>query len=255
MKGYWGKALVVDLTTGASAGWKIPGEWLRDYIGGEGIGVRYLADLITPETEPFAKEQPLIFATGPLTGTPAPCSGRCVVVFRSPATGTLGMSNAGGYFAPELKKAGWDALIVTGKSEKPVYISIKDDQVELRCAEKVWGQGIHATEDFIKQDLQEEKVQIASIGQSGENKVMFAAIMTDKHRAFGRGGAGALMGSKNLKAIAVKGTKTMPVADLEQLKAIGAEARKELFEEAFVRDELKPFGTPSFYDSLTLRSR
>lgn len=250
MKGYWGKALVVDLTTGSNAGWKIPGEWLRDYIGGEGIGVRYLADLITPETEPFAKEQPLIFATGPLTGTPAPSSGRCVVVFRSPVTGTLGLSNSGGYFAPELKKAGWDILIVTGKSEKPVYLSIKDDRVELRCAESLWGQGVHATEDFIKQDMQEEKIQIASIGQSGEKKVLFAAIMTDKHRAFGRGGAGALMGSKNLKAIAVKGTQTLPVADLGQLKAIGADARKELFEEAFVRDELKPFGTPSFYDSL-----
>ena len=250
MKGYWGKALVVDLTTGSSAGWKIAGEWFRDYIGGEGIGVRYLADLITPETEPFAKEQPLIFTTGPLTGTAAPASGRCVVVFRSPATGTLGLSNSGGYFAPELKKAGWDVLIVTGKSEKPVYLSIKDDQVELRSADPVWGKGIHDTEDFIKQDLQDEKTQIASIGQAGEKRVLLAAIMTDKHRAFGRGGAGTLMGSKNLKAIAVKGTKTMPVADAEQLKAVGADARKELFEEAFVRDELKPFGTPSFYDSI-----
>jgi aldehyde:ferredoxin oxidoreductase len=250
MKGYWGKALVVDLSSETSAGWKIPGEWLRDYIGGEGVGVRYLADLITPETKPFAKEQPLIFATGPLTGTSAPASGRCVVVFRSPATGTLGLSNAGGHFAPALKKAGWDVLIITGQASKPVYLSINDDKLEIRSAEGIWGKGTTETDRLVKEDLNDSKIQVASIAQAGENKVLMAAIMTDKHRAFGRGGAGAIMGSKNLKAIAVKGTKSLPVADIDTLRAAAADARKELLSEAFVKEELKPFGTPSFYDAI-----
>lgn len=250
MKGYTGKMLIVDLSAKTAQPQPIPEAWLKDYLGGEGVAMRLFHDFIQPEADPLDPIQPLIFATGPLTGTAAPCSGRCCVVFRSPATGTLGAANAGGHFAPALKKAGWDLLVITGKAETPTYLFIEDDQVTFQDATTLWGQGVSATEDAIKAELDVKGLQIAAIGPAGENGVLFASIMTDKHRAFGRGGPGAVMGSKHLKAIAVKGTQTLPLADPETLKAAAADARKELFAEVFVNDELHPFGTPSFYDSI-----
>lgn len=250
MGGYFGTALMVDLTERTVEESLLPGEWYRDYIGGEGLGVRLLLDLVDPEAELLAPEQPLIFTTGSLTGTAAPASGRCAVVFRSPLTGTLGASNAGGHFAPALKRAGYDILVVTGRSETPVVLVIDDDGVDFLEAEEAWGKGVGATEDWIRGQLEGSGWQIASIGPAGEKGVLFSSIMTDRHRAFGRGGAGALMGSKNLKAIAVRGTEELPIADPEGLKEAAKAAREELFNEAFVRDEMKPYGTPSFYDAI-----
>ncbi len=250
MQGYTGKMLCVDLGQKTFTVQSIPEAWLKDYLGGEGVAVRLFYDLVRVDADPLDAAQPLIFATGPLTGTVAPCSGRCCVVFRSPATLTLGAANAGGHFAPALKKAGWDLLVITGKAESPVYLYIENDKVEFRDATALWGQGVSATEDAIKAELGVKGVQIASIGPAGEYGVLFASIMTDKHRAFGRGGPGAVMGSKQLKAIAVKGTQALPLADPDALKAAAAEAREELFAETFVKTELHPFGTPSFYDSI-----
>ncbi|MFP4344214.1 MAG: aldehyde ferredoxin oxidoreductase family protein [Anaerolineales bacterium] len=250
MEGYTGRALVVDLTEGTHHVETLPEAWYRSYVGGEGVAMRWLYDLIDVDADALEPQQPLIFATGPLTGTAAPCSGRCVVVFPSPATGTIGAANAGGHFAPALKRAGWDLLLVKGKAEKPVTIFINDDEVEIRDAQTVWGKGVAETEDTLKKELGVSNLQIASIGPAGEKGVLFASIMTDKHRAFGRGGPGAMMGSKNLKAVAVKGTHPLPIADPDALRAAGKEAREELFAEAFVRDELHPFGTPSFYDAI-----
>lgn len=250
MQGYTGKMLIIDLSQQTAEARPIPAEWLKDYLGGEGVAMRLLYELVPPDAIPLAPEQPLIFATGPLTGTAAPCSGRCCVVFHSPATGTVGAANAGGHFAPALKRAGWDLLVITGKAETPTYLFIADEHVEFRDATALWGLGISATEDHIKAELDTKGVQIASIGPAGEKGVLFASIMTDKHRAFGRGGPGAVMGSKQLKAIAVKGTQPLPIADPEALKAAAADARKELFEEVFVNTELHPFGTPSFYDAI-----
>lgn len=250
MHGYTGKMLFVDLSQRTTREEAIPESWLRDYLGGEGVAMRLFYNLSKPELDPLDSDQPLIFATGPLTGTAAPCSGRCCVVFRSPATGTLGAANSGGYFAPALKRAGWDLLVITGTAESPTYITIENDMVEFREARALWGLGVTATEDAIRKELDLKGLQIASIGPAGEQGVLFASIMTDKHRAFGRGGPGAAMGSKQLKAIAIKGTQTLPLADPEALKAAAADARKELFAEAFVNDELHPFGTPSFYDSI-----
>ena len=251
MGGYFGVALMVDLTERSVEESLLPGEWYRDYIGGEGLGVRLLLDLADPEADPLDPGQPLIFATGPLTGTAAPASGRCAVVFRSPLTGTLGASNAGGHFAPALKRAGIDVLVVTGQAEKPVVLVIDDDGVDFIEAEEAWGKGIGDTEDWTRSQLDGTGWQISSIGPAGEKGVLFSCIVTDRHRAFGRGGAGALMGSKNLKAIAVRGTGQLPIADPEGLKEAAKAAREELFNEAFVRDEMKPYGTPSFYDAMS----
>ncbi|MFP4051021.1 MAG: aldehyde ferredoxin oxidoreductase family protein [Thermoplasmata archaeon] len=250
MKGYTNKMLVIDLTKKDYEVKDIPEDWFRDYIGGEGAAIRLLYEHIRKDKGPLDEEQPLIFSTGPLTGTSVPSSGRWDLVFYSPATGTIGASNCGGRLAPQIKKAGYDMMMVKGKAESPTYITIMDDGVKFHDASKLWGKGVSDTEDMIREKIGIEGVKIASIGQAGENKVMFASVMDDKHRAAGRGGAGAVMGSKNLKAVAVKGTSDIPVADEEKLKEESKKAREELFEEAFVRDELKPYGTPSFYDSI-----
>jgi aldehyde:ferredoxin oxidoreductase len=250
MKGSTGKMLVVHLGSRKAEPRPIPEAWLKDYLGGEGVGMRILADLMQTGAGPLDPAQPIIFATGPLTGTAAPCSGRCCVVFYSPATGTVGAANAGGHFAPALKKAGWDHLVVVGKAEAPVYLYVNDDQVEVRDAAGLWDRGVAETEDAIKAELGVKGLQVASIGPAGENGVTFAAILTDKHRAFGRGGPGAVMGSKLLKAVAVKGSSRLPIADRDALREAATYARDELFAEAFVRDELHPFGTPTFYDAI-----
>lgn len=250
MKGHTGQMLVVDLDRRTVESKAIPAEWSRDYVGGEGVAMRLFYDLVHTDKDGLAPEQPLIFATGPLSGTTAPCSGRCCVVFRSPATGTLGAANAGGEFAPALKRAGWDMLVLTGQASQPVYLLISNGQVGIKDAADLWGKTVNETEDTLKQRHPLKGLEIASIGPAGENKVMFASIMTDKYRAFGRGGPGAVMGAKNVKAIAVRGDLPLPTAKPDELHEAAREARKELFEEAFVRDELRPYGTPSFYDSI-----
>ncbi len=250
MQGYTGKMLVVDLGLRTFESRAIPEAWLKDFLGGEGVAMRLFYELVHPDADPLDAVQPMIFATGPLTGTAAPCSGRCCVVFYSPATGTLGAANAGGHFAPALKRAGWDLLVLLGQADKPVYLYVNDDKVEFRDAARLWGQGVAEAEDAIVAELDVKGLQVASIGPAGEKGVKFASIMTDKHRAFGRGGPGAAMGSKLLKAVAVKGTLPLPTADPKALREAATHAREELFAEAFVRDELHPFGTPSFYDSI-----
>lgn len=250
MKSNWGRALCVNLSEKSIEVRKLPEEWFRDYVGGEGLAMRLFYDLVDPGLEIEDTGQPLIFATGPLTGTAAPCSGRGTVVFRSPLSGGIGAANAGGYFAPEFKKAGWDLLVVTGKAETPSYLLIQDDMIKIMEASHLWGKGVKATEEGIREDLADKKVQIVSIGPAGEKGVLIANLVTDGHRAFGRGGCGAVMGAKNLKAVVVKGTGSVPVAEPELMKQRAEEARKELFEEEFVREELHPYGTPSFYDSI-----
>jgi aldehyde:ferredoxin oxidoreductase len=250
MNGYTGKMLFVDLSRGVVEPRPVPEDWQRDFVGGEGVAMRLFHDLVHPELDVWDAHQPLIFANGPLSGTLAPCSGRCVVVFWSPATHTLGASNGGGNFAPALKKAGWDLLVFVGRADRPVYLFIDNERAELRDAADLWGKTVNETEDLLNEKLHTKGLHIASIGPAGENKVLYASIMTDKYRAFGRGGPGAVMGDKNLKAIAVHGSKQLPTADRAALKETARDARTELFQEVFVADELRPYGTPSFYDSI-----
>ena len=213
MAGWHGKLLRVDLTTGTCSVEEIPADWLKDYIGGRGLADRYLYDEMDPTVDPLSPENKLIFATGPLTGTPAPCGARYMVVTKGALTGAITTSNSGGSWGPEFKFAGYDLLIVEGKAPRPSYLYIYDDYVEVRDAAEYWGKTVSETEDGLRNDLGIPALRIACIGPAGEKLVKFACIMNDKHRAAGRSGVGTVMGSKNLKAIAVRGTKGVDVAE------------------------------------------
>jgi len=166
-----------------------------------------------PTIDPLSPDNVLIFATGPLTGTNASCGARYMVVTKGALTNCITTSNSGGHFGPELKFAGYDLLIVTGRAASPVYLWLCDGEVELRDASAVWGRGVWDTDDMLREEVGVPDARMASIGQAGENLVRFAAVMNDKHRAAGRSGVGAVMGSKNLKAVVVKGSGSIPVAD------------------------------------------
>lgn len=213
MSGWKGKVLRVNLTAGQVTVEPIREDWAKQYIGGRGLAARYLYDEMDAKADPLSPENKLIFATGPLTGTPVPCGARYMVVTKGALTNAITTSNSGGHWGPELKFAGYDMLIIEGKSPKPCYLFINDDQVEIRDAAHYWGKGVNDTEDGLRSELGIPALRIASIGPAGENLVRFACIMNDKHRAAGRSGVGTVMGSKNLKAIAVRGTGGVEVAD------------------------------------------
>ncbi|WGI18018.1 aldehyde ferredoxin oxidoreductase family protein [Methanonatronarchaeum sp. AMET-Sl] len=254
MDGYTGRFLSLDLTNKVVESGEIPEEWISDYVGGEGLGARYLYEHMDFKAMPLDSEQPIILATGPLTGTSAPSSGRLCIVFYSPLTKTVGASNCGGFLAPEIKKAGYDLILVKGKSEKPVSIAINNQEVEIVGSEDIWGLGVKETEKKLTEKLKTKwnvnGFEFASIGVAGEKQVLYASVMTDSHRAAGRGGLGALFGSKNLKSIAVHGDNPIKISDRNELKKSSKKARKELFSEHFVKEELKPYGTPSFFAAI-----
>ncbi len=213
MAGWTGKLLRVDLTSGRCTVEDIPSEWLRDYIGGRGLAARYLYEEMDPQVDPLSPENKLIFATGPLTGTPTPCGARYMVVTKGALTGAITTSNSGGFWGPELKFAGYDLVILEGRAPRLSYLFIYDDFVELRDATHYHLQGVAATEDGLREELGIPNLRVACIGPAGEKLVRFACIMNDKHRAAGRSGVGTVMGSKNLKAIAVRGTGGVEISD------------------------------------------
>jgi aldehyde:ferredoxin oxidoreductase len=213
MSGWTGKLLRVNLTHGTSRVEDIPRQWLEEYVGGRGLAARYLYEEMDPAVDALSPENVLIFATGPLTGTPVPCGARYMVVTKGALTGAITTSNSGGHWGPELKFAGYDLLLLEGRAPKPAYLFIYDDRVEIRDAAHWWGKGVSETEDGLREELGVPALKVASIGPAGENLVRFACIMNDKHRAAGRSGVGAVMGSKNLKAVAVRGTGGVKVAD------------------------------------------
>src|SRR4051812_41693612 len=212
MNAWTGKLLRVNLTQGTSRVEAIPKKWLRDYIGGRGVADQYLMSELDPRIDPLSPDNKLIFATGPLTGTPVSCGARYMVVTKGALTNAITTSNSGGHWGPELKFAGYDLLLLEGRAPKPVYLFIYDDVVQIRDAKNFWGKTTSETEDGIREELGVPGARIAGIGPAGEKLVRFACIINDKHRAAGRSGVGAVMGSKNLKAIAVRGTKGVPVA-------------------------------------------
>ncbi len=227
MGGWTGKALRVNLTDGSIQTEDIPRQWLEEYVGGRGLGDRYLYEEMDPTVDPLSPQNKLLFVTGPLTGTPAPCGARYMVVTKGALTDAITTSNSGGHWGPELKFAGYDMLILEGAAPKPSYLYIYDDVVELRDASAFWGKGVFETEDGLREQLGIPQLRVACIGQAGEKRVRFACIMNDKHRAAGRSGVGAVMGSKNLKAIAVRGTGGIELAEpepfLRQLWKVRAE--------------------------------
>ena len=215
MGGWTRKLLRVDLTLGKCSVESIPESWLKEYVGGRGLAARYLYEEMDPAADPLGPDNKLIFATGPLTGTPVPCGARYMVVTKGALTGAITTSNSGGFWGPELKFAGYDLVILEGRAASPSYLYIYDDTVELRDASQYWGKSVGETEDGLREELAIPGLRTACIGPGGENLVRFACIMNDKHRAAGRSGVGAVMGSKNLKAIAVRGTGGVPVANPE----------------------------------------
>jgi aldehyde:ferredoxin oxidoreductase len=229
--GYAGKILRVDLSRNEVWFEPLPEESvLKRFIGGKGLGLWYLFNSIDGNVSPFDPANPLIFMTGPLTGLPVPCGNNTTAVSINGDTGyTTGASHTHGYFGPNLKKAGFDGIIVTGKSENPVYLWVQDKEAEIRDASKFWGRDTHETEDLIKKDVGEEKASVAAIGPAGENMCCGAGIWNDKHHSFSHSGMGAIMGSKNLKAIAVHGTQDVQIRDEERLKEVAKTWRENLW--------------------------
>ncbi|GAB4399789.1 MAG: aldehyde ferredoxin oxidoreductase family protein [Rhodoferax sp.] len=239
-----GKILRVNLTAGTVKAEPLNMEWARAYIGSRGLGTKYLVEEVDPKVDPLSPDNKIIWATGPLTGTMASTGGRYTVITKGPLTGAVACSNSGGYWGAELKMAGWDMVIFEGKSPKPVYLYINDDVAELRDAAHLWGQSVWQTEEIIKKSLQDPLVRVSSIGKAGENKVLFAAVVNDLHRAAGRSGVGAVMGSKNLKAIAVRGTKGVGnVRDPKAFMAATKAAKKVLAENGVTGQGLPAMGT------------
>lgn len=245
--GYTGAILRVDLSTGKITREAFPAGIARDFLGARGAGVRLAYDEIKPGINPLGLDNPLIFMTGPLTGTGAPMTSRYSITTRSPLTGIYLTTLAGGFFPAELKFAGYDGLIVQGKSTRPTYLSIHDDVVELRSAEHLWGRNTSETQTAIAQELQEPRVKVACIGLAGENLVPYASVISDR-RAAGRGGAGAVMASKNLKGIAVRGSnKCLPISRPNEYKAAVAELNRLLKDDALSKG-LAKYGTPLMVD-------
>lgn len=212
MYGWVGQILRVNLSEGTIKKETLDTVEAKNYIGARGLGTRLWLKECDPKVEPLSDANKLIFMTGPLTGTMATNAGRYNVVCKAPLTGAMAASNSGGYWGPELKYAGYDGIIFEGKADKPVYLLINDDQVELRCAEHLWGKDVNETTDTLREEVDID-AKIACIGPGGENLVKYACVMNDYTRAAGRSGVGAVMGFKNLKAIAVKGTGAVRVAD------------------------------------------
>ncbi|TNF86630.1 MAG: aldehyde ferredoxin oxidoreductase, partial [Gammaproteobacteria bacterium] len=212
------RILRVDLSAGSCSVEPLNREWAQAYLGQRGLGSKYLSEEVAPTVDPLSPENKLIIATGPLTATTAPTGGRSSAVTKGALTGAIAASNTGGMFGAELKMAGYDLLIIEGRAAAPVYLWIRDEHAELRSAEDLWGRSVWETEPWLRRELGEPQAKIASIGRAGEIGVKFACIVNDMDRAYGRSGVGAVMGSKNLKAIAVRGSRGVVVRDPEAFK-------------------------------------
>ncbi len=245
--GYTGKILVLDLATRKTSVENTNLDDARDFIGAKGLGIKLLIDRLPPETDPLSPENILMFTTGPLTGTTAQTSGRGTVVTKSPQTGLFVDSHFGGVFAAEMKKAGWDFIIINGKSEKPVYIVIRDGNVEFKDASKLLGMECLETHNLLQKN--EGRVKTAVIGPAGENLVKFSAITIDGHRHAGRAGTGAVMGSKNLKALCINGTDKIPLHDEQGFRNKAKEVLKQIQENSFVPIRRK-YGTPYWVQTI-----
>ena len=229
MNGYNGKIAFINLGDKSYDIQELDPQIAKDYLGGTGLSAKITYDLLseggftTLKNNPYAEINPLIFSTGPVTGTIRPSSGRYSVTGISPLTGIWGEGTSGGYFCLSLRNSGYDAVVFTGKSSEPVYVYINDGTIEFKDASNLWGINCYESQDLIKKEINQTNLRIACIGQGGENLVKYGAIINDEGRAVGRCGMGALMGSKNLKALAIHGAKKIDIFD----KEIGKELRKQ----------------------------
>lgn len=239
-----GKLLRVNLTNGTVASEPLRMDWAKQYLGSRGLASKYLVEEIDPKVDPLSPDNKIIWSTGPLTGTMASTGGRYTVVTKGPLTGAIACSNSGGYWGAELKMAGWDMVIFEGKSPKPVYLSIENDVAELKDASHLWGKSVWETEKTIKASHQDPLTRVSCIGGAGENQVLFAAVVNDLHRAAGRSGVGAVMGSKNLKAVVVRGTKGVGnLVNPKEFLRVTAEKKKILAENGVTGVGLPAMGT------------
>ncbi len=225
----WQKQILrIDLTTGDIANEPLNQTWADLYLGQRGLGTRYLYEEMDPTADPLGSDNVLIFATGPLTATSAPTSSRYSVITKGALTGAIACSNSGGLFGAELKLAGYDLVIIKGRAPAPVYLHIVDNEISLLPADAIWGTTVWSTEEWLRKTHQDPQLKVASIGRAGEAGVLYACIVNDLHRAAGRSGVGTVMGSKNLKAIAVRGTQGVSAARPEEFNRQVAESKQKL---------------------------
>src|SRR5665647_1795091 len=242
MFGWTGMTLRINLTKGTVTREATDIELAHDYLGARGLGGKIVHDEVAPDTDPLSSANKIVFSPGPLTGTFAPSAGRYEVVTKAPLNNVIAGSNSGGVFGPELKFAGYDALIIEGKAAKPVYLWIKNDEAEIRDAGALWGHTTPDTTDLVRAETDED-AKVACIGPAGEHLSLLANIMNEMHRAAGRTGVGAVMGSKNLKAVAVMGSGAVEVADQEGFKAAVMKARQMIQAHPVGGAGLKAYGT------------
>jgi len=248
--GYAGSILRVNLSSEKILKVPLSKELAAKYIGGTGFCVKTIYDETRPETEPLGAENRLIMATGPITGTYWPASSRWNVAAKSPLTGIWGESNAGGNFASELKFAGYNAIIFRGKAKKPVYLWIDDDTVKVRDASHLWGKTVSETDEIIKSDLNDKEIQVVSIGQGGENLVLFAGILDPLSRAAARSGLGAVMGSKKLKAVAVRGSNGIKPANPKAFSQLFERHRKQIIGDPWLGEIWTKYGTTVLVEAM-----
>lgn len=244
--------LKIDLSSGKIEQVTIPEDFERHYLGGASLAARLLWDSLTRDLDPLSPSAPLLVLNGPLSGTAGPAVGRFVVCGKSPATGLWAESNCGGFFGPELRMAGWDGIWITGKAEKPVYLVIRDSQVEICPADSLWGKDTYEIQDAIKQEHKITGLRTLGIGVAGERQLPFALLLCDHGRVAGRTGLGAVMGSKNLKAITVKGTGKVPVLDAAAFAPLRSEANRALKADPLtsVLNTLGSAGAADYFDYL-----
>ncbi len=239
--------LRINLSTSTIDEYTIPRQWEVDYLGGASLCARILYEELLPGLDPLSPSASLLFMNGPLSGTSGPAVGRFVVCGKSPATGIWGESNCGGFWGPELRMAGYDGLWITGRAESPIYITIINHKVDIHPADHLWGMDTYSTQAAVKEDLEVKNPRVAVIGPAGEALIPFSLILTDHGRVAGRTGMGAVMGSKNLKAIAVKGNGKVPVVNSEQYAAARSKANHELKADAYT-DVFHQLGTAGAVD-------
>jgi aldehyde:ferredoxin oxidoreductase len=238
------KILRVNLTAGTCTPEPLNMDWAFNYLGSRGLASKYLVEEVDPRVDPLSPDNKLIMSTGPLTGTMASTGGRYTVVTKGPLTGAIACSNSGGFFGAEMKFAGWDMIVFEGRSPEPVYLFLENDLAELRDASHLWGKSTWVTEETIKSQHQDPQIRVSSIGQAGENQVLYAAVVNDLHRAAGRSGVGAVMGAKNLKAVAIRGTKGLSgIRDFPEFMKVTAEKKQILADNAVTGQGLPKYGT------------